>query len=507
MSLSPQDEEINPNPGGSPDTNPIPTPIKQANGQHPTKKTISVKDEFEPAYDYAMIEGAGADSGKPANPNGDDETVSVFRNRNFMLLWIAQGLSQTAQQILNITLVLYVGKLTNDSPTQTSIVTVCFLLPGVFFSAIAGVFVDRYRKRTTLLITNLTRALIVPWLFFMSSLPLPIALPSIFIITLFFSTISQFFNPAEAAIIPLLVKPHQLTRANSLFQVTLFATLFLGTSLLGPLLPGIIGAENVFLLMAALYALCVVLVWWLPDNEHLAPREKEQTVWETVRDLFKDVYEAWKFIRTDTQIWLAIIYLSTVQTVLFTMTAIGIPFVGDKGLRQPPNTIIFVLAPLSIGLGIAVGLVNVLSKPNIRMKVLVRSCAALGLSLMSVGLVKPIADLWVLIFTPGVPIGGPALLLLLIVLSMPFGFAVGLLNIPSLTILQERSPKDLVGRVFAAYFTFANGVSIIPILFAGALGDIFGSIFGPTYAVVPVFFLFGLIIIGVAYYGHVRGKR
>jgi len=505
MSLSPQDEELNPNPGGSPDTKPTPAP--SANGQPPPKPRISVKDEFEPAYDYAMIEGAGADSGKPPDPDDKEEHVSVFRNRNFMLLWIAQALSQTAQQTLNITLVLYVGKLTNDSPTQTSIVTVCFLLPGVFFSAIAGVFVDRFRKRTTLLITNLTRALIVPWLFFMSGLPLPIALPTIFIITLFFSTISQFFNPAEAAIIPLLVKPHQLTRANSLFQVTLFATLFLGTSLLGPLLPGIIGAENVFLVMSALYAVCVVLVWWLPDNEQLAPREKEQTVWETARDLFKDVYVAWKFIRTDTQIWLAIIYLSTVQTVLFTMTAIGIPFVGDKGLRQPPNTIIFVLAPLSIGLGIAVALVNVLSKPSTRMKVLVRACAGLGLAMISVGLVKPIADLWVVIFTPGVPIGGPGLIFLLIVLSMPFGFAIGLLNIPSLTILQERSPKVLVGRVFAAYFTFANGVSIIPILFAGALGDIFGSIFGPTYGVVPVFFLFGLIIIGVAYYSYQRGKR
>src|SRR6478752_445903 len=42
---------------------------------------------------------------------------SLFRNRNFMLLWIAQALTQTAQTTLNLALVDYVSRLTKGSPT------------------------------------------------------------------------------------------------------------------------------------------------------------------------------------------------------------------------------------------------------------------------------------------------------------------------------------------------------------------------------------------------------
>ncbi|NWJ46126.1 MAG: MFS transporter [Chloroflexi bacterium] len=486
MSISPREDEHN--------------PAGQAEKYH---KNVADK-EFALAYDYSEVEASNEEARK-LDPNGTDN-IPVWRNRYFMYLWIAQALSQTAQHTLNISLIVYVGKLTKDSPTQTSIVTACFLLPGVFFSAIAGVFVDWFRKRTTLLVTNITRALLVPWLFFMTALPLGLALPIIYLITIIFSTISQFFNPAEAAAIPLLVKPHQLTKANSLFQITLFATLFLGTSLLGPLLPDLIGPDKVFLVIGILYFICIWLVWALPKSEQVHKRPGDKTIWQTIKDIFLGVYEAWQFIRKDTQIWLAIVYLSTVQTALFTMTAIGIPFVGEKGLKQSSNSIIFVLAPLSIGLGVAVVLVNRVVTPANRLTALKYACGALGIILALVGLVKPIADLWVLITAPGVPLGGPGLILLLVSLSIPFGFAIGLLNIPALTILQERSPKELVGRVFAAYFTFANAVSIIPILFAGALGDIFGAVLGVGNGIVPVFFLFGACVVLVAFYGHRRAK-
>jgi MFS family permease len=491
MSVSPQEDEYKTDSASGDSSNSRPESSQNVNGK-----------EFSPVYDYAEIEAAEKEV-----VSSSDEQGSFWINRNFLFLWIAQALSQTAQHTLNLTLVVYVGELTNDSPIQTSIVTVCFLLPGVFFSAIAGVFVDWFKKRTTLFVTNLTRALIVPWLFFMSDLPLGIALPVIYLITIIFSTISQFFNPAEAAAIPILVKPNQLTRANSLFQITLFATLFLGNSLLGPLLPGLVGARNVFIAIGIFYCICVVFVWFLPNTEVIEEREKNRSIWKTVKEIFGDVYEAWHFIRKDTQIWLAIVYLSTVQTALFTMTAIGIPFVGEKGLRQPSTTIIFVLAPLSIGLGIAVALVSKIVTHRNRLQALVWACAAMGVVLMAVGFIKPLGDLWVLIFSPGATLGGPGLIFALILLSLPFGFSIGLLNIPALTILQERSPKDIVGRVFAAYFTFANAVSIIPILFAGAMGDIFAALFGETYGIVPVFFLFGLSVILVGYYGSRRMKK
>jgi len=424
---------------------------------------------------------------------------SLFRNRNFMLLWIAQALSQTAQNTLNLALVDYVSHLTNASPTQTAIETVAFVLPGVLFSALAGVFVDRFNKRKIMIITNLLRALLVPWLVFMSGLPIGVAIPIIFLITAVFSTISQFFGPAEGAMIPLLVSPRQLTQANSFFQITFFGATFVGFSILAPLLPRWIGAENLFTAIAILYAFCFLLVWWLPHNVE-KPIEQQNDTRSMVANLWQELKEGWRFIREERQIWLAIIYLSTVQTALFILTAIGIPYIGQKGLNQPQGDIIYVLAPLSIGLGLGVVFVNRLVKPSNRARILVWATFGLGVNLFIIGLVKPLAELWVNVFDKGTPIGGPGLIAVLILGSIPFGFLIGLLNISSLTILQERSPKDIVGRVFAAYFTFANFVTIFPILFAGALGDLLGSL-------VPVFFLVGLTVAAVAYYGWQVNKK
>lgn len=423
-------------------------------------------------------------------------TPTILKNRNFMLLWIAQGLSQTAQNTLNLALVNFVYLLSGGSPTQTAIATVAFVLPGVFFSALAGVFVDRIDKRRILIITNILRALIIPWLVFMVDIPLAYAIPLIFLITCLFSTFSQFFAPAEGAIIPFIVGQEQLTQANSLFQITLFGSQFLGFSILAPLLPRWIGSQNLFWVIAVIYVVCVFLTWWLPhDLEKDMPESTEPTK-SIIASLWHDIIEGWGFIRSNRPIWRAIVYLSMIQSVLFTMTAIGIPYVSTKGtgLGQEEGDIIYVLAPLSIGLAIAVYLVNKLITARNRDKILVWATYAMGVTLILVGLLKPLADLWVGIFTPGAPIGGPGLFLALISLSIPVGFWIGLLNIPALTILQEQSPKDIVGRVYAAYFTFANLVSIFPILFAGAMGDLIG--------LVPTFFLIGLAVIAIGFYCH-----
>src|SRR3954447_6183604 len=83
--------------------------------------------------------------------------VAVLKNRNFLYLWLAQLLSQTAQQMINYVLVVQVDALSKSS-TAVSGIIIAFTLPAILFSAVAGVFVDRQPKRRVLIITNLGRA-------------------------------------------------------------------------------------------------------------------------------------------------------------------------------------------------------------------------------------------------------------------------------------------------------------------------------------------------------------
>src|SRR6476620_383452 len=85
---------------------------------------------------------------------------SLLRNRNFLLLWMAQILSQTAQQMINYALIIQVSTLTNSS-TAVSGIIVAFTIPAILFSAIAGVFVERNSKKTMLVLTNVARGVMV----------------------------------------------------------------------------------------------------------------------------------------------------------------------------------------------------------------------------------------------------------------------------------------------------------------------------------------------------------
>src|SRR5215207_7457501 len=95
-------------------------------------------------------EASRAPAGRAAAPSG---YAVVLKNPHFLLIWSAQILSQTAQNIVNFALVVEVERLTHSS-TNVSWVIVSFSLPALLLGPSAGVFVDRTSKRAVLLWTN-----------------------------------------------------------------------------------------------------------------------------------------------------------------------------------------------------------------------------------------------------------------------------------------------------------------------------------------------------------------
>src|SRR5579859_1314590 len=128
---------------------------------------------------------------------------SVWRNRHFLLLWLAQAISQTAQNAIWYGIVVLVQQRSNSS-TQLSVAVLTLIIPSVIFGVLAGVYVDRWDKRTVLIGTNLLRggiALSYAAFGVFTSLSFPL----LFLINFVFSTVGQFFAPAETAMIPTVV--------------------------------------------------------------------------------------------------------------------------------------------------------------------------------------------------------------------------------------------------------------------------------------------------------------
>src|SRR5689334_4272045 len=87
------------------------------------------------------------------------EELSIWRNRDFLLLWLAQAISQTAQNAIWFGIVVLVER-SSHSSTQLSLAILTLIIPSVVFGVLAGVYVDRWDKRTVLIATNVIRGCI-----------------------------------------------------------------------------------------------------------------------------------------------------------------------------------------------------------------------------------------------------------------------------------------------------------------------------------------------------------
>src|SRR6476660_5727164 len=110
----------------------------------------------EAARPAATIDGQ-AEAPLPALVGSPD--LSIWRNRNFLLLWLAQAVSQTAQNAIWFGIVVLVQSRSHSS-TQLSVAVLTLIIPSVIFGVLAGVYVDRWGKRWVLIATNLIRGAI-----------------------------------------------------------------------------------------------------------------------------------------------------------------------------------------------------------------------------------------------------------------------------------------------------------------------------------------------------------
>ncbi|HEY7416793.1 MAG TPA: MFS transporter, partial [Ktedonobacteraceae bacterium] len=140
----------------------------------------------------------------------------LLRNRNFALLWIGRTISVLGDFAFDTTLILWIGviiaKGQSWAPLAVSGVLIATSIPIFLIGPIAGVFVDRWEKRPTMLWMDALRAILITLLLFAANLfPLPFfpdgkmpaswQLGMIYAIVFLASTCAQFFNPSRMALI------------------------------------------------------------------------------------------------------------------------------------------------------------------------------------------------------------------------------------------------------------------------------------------------------------------
>ena len=398
---------------------------------------------------------------------------AVLRNTAFLRLWIAQLLSQTANNMVNFALLMRVQEIirihdVTQANTASSLVILAFSLPAVLFGPIAGVMADRFNRKHVMFATNILRA--VAMLLFLGIRPqwhVETILAATYAVTFIFGVAGQFFAPAQGAMIPALVPRENLVPANALFNLTFTASQLLGFAILGPLLVKVIGVDSVFALTLAIFVVCALIVLSLPSPSIV--RKMANGDQHPMLRLWLDVKEGLVFIAGDPVLMRAIAYLTIAATTFLMIAALGPEFMS-KVIGLPTEDIVYVVLPAGLGVITGVVLVNRVLKIFARDKVVDIALTTAGLSLMGIALVDPIFNaIWIRGNAPNSLVVG-----FVAVLAAILGFCNAFVLVPSQTILQERSHEHVRARVYATFYTISNTFSFVPIFFAAAMADLFG---------------------------------
>jgi len=425
---------------------------------------------------------------------------TLFKNRNFLLLWLAQLISMTILNASNFAIIVLIQEITG-STTLIGLAIICFSIPAVIIGAPAGVFVDHRNKRRILFYSNILRAF-ATFGFVVSLVINRNELVTIFLLTFLISSIGQFFTPAEGASIPLLVDEEELTSALSLFNITFILSQAIGFLVLAPLilllLPSfklgnipIFPAEILYAIIAVLYLVSALLISLIPSKAFTERKHEkhEQTGTDSIgalQNVWNEVREGWTFIRRNSQLFLAVIQLSFAGVLLLVIGELSTPLV-TKLFNLPASSVAFVFAPAGVGL-----VAGSLVMPRILQRMSKERAIFIG-NLVLAGTIV----LLPLSYLLGHYIEKQGLSSKLIYLgAVPFfmfiaGVAIDFINIPAQTAIQESTPEWIKGRVLALQLMLYNAFSIPILLFIGGFADAFG-IDKVIYLVSVIIICFGL---------------
>ena len=392
---------------------------------------------------------------------------ALLAEPRFASLWLAQGLAQTAQNALLFTLLVVVLGITGSS-AHTSLLVLSFILPSIPMGVAVGVLLDRWRKGPVLIISNLLRCgACLLYLFFHDSEW------AIYGISLGFATSGLFFNPAVVALIPSLVPRNKLVNANSLYNLTLTGSQLVGMVFLAPAILKSAGEDAMFVLGAVLFLVAALLVARLgPLRDDHGPSLPQGPLFGGIPSQFR---ESWRALTSDLASLLALsqLILSSTLVLLF---AILIPRYMKDTLGVAPDNAAFVFAPAGIGALLGLRFLPWLARRN-KSRLVVMGLAGIAVCLVLLALVEPLAR-----FTEQTP--GPLnperflrislLQALTMAFAGPLGFFYALLNAPAQTVLHERAPAEMRGRIFATQVVSANFLSLIPLMIIGVVTDLLG---------------------------------
>jgi MFS family permease len=387
---------------------------------------------------------------------------TVLQQRNFALLWVGQLISVFGDWVLLIALPFYIFDLTG-SALATGAMFMAQTVPRVLLGSVAGVFVDRWDRKRTMIAADLSRGVLILALLSVHSAGW---LWLIYLVAFVQAVIAQFFTPAKNAIVPLLVGESDLVAANALNSLSENLTRLTAPAL-GGTLYGLLGLASVVWIDCASFLASGVLIALIafPAEAAAVEATSRGRSWVTAVREWRD---GMRLMRNDPTITAIFATAGTAMIAEGFILVLLVPFVKDV-LHSGSQGFGWLMSAQAIG-GLIGSVFLARVSRAVRPSLLIPLCGApfglLDIALANLpgrGGLPPLPVALVLIGLAGAPL---------------IGFYIGMQ-----TVLQSSVPDRFRGRVFGAYAT--------TVAFATLIGEGVGSLLGDRLGIVPAFTLAG----------------
>jgi MFS family permease len=375
---------------------------------------------------------------------------SLWRDNDFRRLWVGQTASQLGEQTGLVVLPLFAVLTLHAGATELGVLRAVGQAPILLLSLFVGAWVDRWRTRTVMVLTDAGRTLalgaaavagLLGWL----------GLPALFVIACTVGALSVFFDVAYQACLVRLVRRDQLVRGNSALEGSRSAAQ-IGGPALGGALVSLLSAPVAAVSSALFFALSFLSIRRIRRVESTPEhRERLSRIWRQIR-------EGLRFVVNDTSL----------RTVCLASAAFQFSFAAVM-------TVYLVFLPRELHLsGAAVGLALAATGPGALLGSVLAARLPNRFGYGPVLVAAAALGDGVFLCVPALH-GSPAVTVpVLLAVNFVFGVGSQLVNVAIMAVRQTVTPDGMQGRAAATITFVGMGFSPLGSLLGGFLAEAWG---------------------------------
>jgi MFS family permease len=369
---------------------------------------------------------------------------SLLHSRRFLVFTAGQFVSRSGDALSSVASLWLVLDLSGNNALASTTALAFQFLPFLLFGVIAGVLVDRWDRRWTMIIADSLRGLIiltVPILHATGS----VEVWHVVLVGFAITSIGRLFTPARQAFLPELVEEAQLVRANAITEGSNQAAFVLGPAL-GGILVGVVGAANVFYFDAATFFVSAasLLLVRVPASRKTGRRT---SIWREAKD-------GVSFVRGHPVLLMAG-GLSLMGTFAFAPVPALLPVLVRGELAGTSRAFGILMACFFVGSVAGATVIARLGKRLHRGRTMIVTITAVGLATLALA-------------------GAPTAAIVGLSLALLGGITSGF-NVAEFSLLQQQTPPEMRGRVFALSNLASQMLRPPALLLAGLLAEV-GSV-------------------------------